>query len=95
MYYSIIAGWLYDKTIGEKLFMKLPEPLGSIIHKKYKEQIITLQLDSIATRIKFIIDQLVEKCTKIQIIKQLKGEYSIYKNIYTPQKYDNHEDNKL
>ena len=45
--------------------MKLPEPLGSIIHKKYKEQIITSQLDDIATKIKFIIDQLVEKCTEM------------------------------
>ena len=34
MYYSTIAGFFYDKIIGEKLFMKLPEPLGSIIYKK-------------------------------------------------------------
>ncbi|KAH7666057.1 hypothetical protein IHE45_13G076200 [Dioscorea alata] len=26
MYYSSIAGCFYDKTIGEKLFLKLPEP---------------------------------------------------------------------
>ena len=32
--------------------MKLPEPLSSIIHKKYKEQVITQQLDNIATKIK-------------------------------------------
>ena len=63
MYYNTIVGCFYDRTIGEKLFMKLPESLSSIIHKKYKEQIITPQLDNIATRIKFIIDQLVEKCT--------------------------------
>ena len=60
MYYNTVAGCFYDKTIGEKLFMKWPEPLGSIIHKKYKEQVITPQLDNIATKIKFIIDQLVE-----------------------------------
>ena len=38
MYYSTIAGCFYDQTIGENFFMKLPKPLGSIIHKKYKEQ---------------------------------------------------------
>ena len=43
--------------------MKLPEPLGNMIHKKYKEQAVTPQLDNIATNIKFIIDQLVEKYT--------------------------------
>ena len=57
MYYSIIAGCFYDKTIGVKLFMKLSEPLGSIIHKKYKEQTGIPQLDNIARRIKFIIEQ--------------------------------------
>ena len=43
--------------------MKLPEPLRSIIHKKYQEQTVIPQLNNIATRIKFIIDQLIEKCT--------------------------------
>ena len=57
--------------------MKLPEPLGSIIHKKYKEQTVIPQLDNIATRIKFIMEQLVEKCTKMQIVKQLKGIVSV------------------
>ena len=37
MYNSTIAECFYDKTIGEKLLMKLPELLGSIIHKKYTE----------------------------------------------------------
>ena len=91
MYYSTIAGCFYDQTIGEKLFMKLPEPLGSLIHKKYKEQTVIPQLDNIATRIKFIIEQLVEKCTEMQIVKQLKGEYSFCRNIYTPQRYDKNE----
>ena len=45
--------------------MKLPEPLRSVTHKKYKEQIVIPQLDIIATRIKFIIEQLVEKCTEM------------------------------
>ena len=45
--------------------MKLPEPLGSIIYKKYQEQVVIPQLDNIAIRIKFIIDQLVEKCTEM------------------------------
>ena len=45
--------------------MKLLEPLESIIHKKYREQIMIQQLDNIATRIKFIIDQFGEKCTEI------------------------------
>ena len=49
--------------------MKLLEPLESIIHKKYREHIMIQQLDYIATRIKFIIDQLVEKCTEMQIVK--------------------------
>ena len=65
MYYNTLAGCFYDKTIGEKLFMKLPEPLRSIIHKKYKEQVIIPQLYNIATKIKFIIDQLVEKYTEM------------------------------
>ena len=65
MYYSTLAGCFYDKTIGEKLFMKLLELLSSMIHKKYKEQVITPQLDNIATKIKFIIDQLVEKYTEM------------------------------
>ena len=71
--------------------MKLPKPLGIIIYKKYKEQVITPQLDNIATKIKFIIDQLVEKCTEMQIVKQLKEEYSFGRNIYTPQRYDKNE----
>ena len=91
MYYSTRAGCFYDKTIGEKLFMKLPEPLGSIIHKKYKEQTVIPQLDNTATRIKFILEQLVEKCTEMQIVKQLKEEYSFCRNIYTPQRYDKND----
>ena len=65
MHYSLIVGCFYDRTIGEKLFMKFPKPLGSIIHKKYKEQIVISLLDNIATRIKFVQDQLVKKCTEI------------------------------
>ena len=49
------------------------------------------QLDNIATKTKFIIDQLVEKCTKMQIGKQLKGKYSLRRNIYTAQRYDKNE----
>ena len=71
MYYSTIIGCFYDRTIGEKLFMKLPELLVCTIHKKYNEQIVTPQPDNIATRIKFIIDQLIEKYTEMQIVKQL------------------------
>ena len=37
MVYSIVAGCFYDRTIGEKLFMKLSEPLRSMIHKKYNK----------------------------------------------------------
>ena len=88
MYYNTIAWCFYNKIIGEKLFMKLPEPLGSILHKKYREQIVISQLDIIATRIKFMIKQLEEKGTKVQIVKQLKGEYCFSKIIYTPQWYD-------
>ena len=73
--------------------MKLPEPLGSIIHKKYKEQTVIPQLNNIATKIKFIIEHLVEKCTEVQIVKQLKGEYSFCRNIYTPQRYDKSDEN--
>ena len=48
--------------------MKLPNPLGSEIHKKFKEQqTIQSQLDNIATRIHFIVSQLVEKCKNIKI----------------------------
>lgn len=74
MYYSTKAGCFYDKTIGEKLFLKLPEPLGSIIHKKYNEQVLpkTLpQFVNIATKIKFIDDQFEEKRTELQIIREL------------------------
>ena len=91
MYYSMIAGWFYNKTIGEKLFTKLLEPSGNIIHKKYREQIVIPQLDNIETKIKYIIDQLVGKCTEIQIVKQLKSEYSFCRNIYTPQRYDKND----
>ena len=91
MYYSTRAGCFYDKTIREKLFMKLPEPLSSIIHKKYKQQTVIPQLDNIATTIKFIIEQLVEKCTEMQTVKQLKGEYSFCRNIYSPQRYDKND----
>ena len=73
--------------------MKLAKPLGSIIHKKNKEQTVIPQLDNIPTRIKFIIEQLVEKCTEMQIVKQLKREYSFCKNIYTPQRYDKSDKN--
>ena len=29
----------------------------------------------------------------MQIVKQLKGEYSFYRNIYTPQRYDKNDKN--
>lgn len=64
----------FVQTIGEKLFLKLLESLGSIIHKKYKESIVNepSQLVNIATKIKFIIEELDTKCTTIL----LKGEHS-------------------
>lgn len=89
MYYSSVARYYYDKSIGEKLFLKLPAPLGNQIHKQFKESHpnLTPQLDSIGFRINHIIDCLVQRCTEIQISRQLKGENSYCKNIYTPQNY--------
>lgn len=36
-YYSTLAGCFYDQTIGDKLFLKLPDPLGTEIRKEYKK----------------------------------------------------------
>lgn len=41
-----------------------------------------------ATHVKFVVDQLVEKCTELQIGNQLKGESSYCRNMYIPQRYD-------
>lgn len=73
-YYSTIAGCFYAENIGCTLFLKLPEPLGSIISKQLRETFIpntALHLINMATRIKFVVHQLVKKCTELQIGKLL------------------------
>lgn len=71
LYYSSIAGKLYDQDVGETLFQKLPGPLGLEIHRKYKEYIrdnpnMLPGLNNICTKIKFISDRYEEQLIQIQ-----------------------------
>ncbi|KAL3503976.1 hypothetical protein ACH5RR_033817 [Cinchona calisaya] len=98
VYYASFCGNTWNNEIGNKLFNKLPGALGLEINKRYREEVINKRMEtdkdigiSLGQRIMFIIKILVEKCTNIQISRQLKNETSFCSQIYTPQHYDKEE----
>ena len=69
---------------------KLPGALGKEIADRFQNDISDYKgtyIDHIGTRVWYIFRILKEKCTTIQITKQLKGEYDFYKEIFVPQQY--------
>ena len=99
VYLTTIAGNTFNKEIGEKLFHKLPGPLGLEIHTKWNElpevKNNPTSLWTITQRAQFIIKILEEKCVDLQIQKQLKQtDYKFCSEIYTPQTYGSNNKRK-
>ncbi|XP_031102655.1 uncharacterized protein LOC116006432 [Ipomoea triloba] len=87
------SGNYFSKDLGERLFSKLPGPLGKEIHDSWnlipKEELF----DNMGTRIQHVISELKTRCTYIQIQRDLKQKnVGFCKNIYTPQQYGRHPD---
>ncbi|WMV43464.1 hypothetical protein MTR67_036849, partial [Solanum verrucosum] len=93
-YYCTISGNSFDEELGKKLFNKLPGALGREIEEKWYKREGVIQNSngkwSIGHKVQHIMEVLTEKCTNIQIQKQLKqNEMSFCKNVmYTTQSYD-------
>ncbi|WMV29160.1 hypothetical protein MTR67_022545, partial [Solanum verrucosum] len=93
-YYCTISGNSFDEELGKKLFNKLPGALGREIEEKWYKREGVIQNPngkwSIGHKVQHIMEVLTEKCTNIQIQKQLKqNEMSFCKNVmYTTQSYD-------
>lgn len=90
-FFSLAArlGKALDPEIGEKNFRKLPGQLGVEIKEKWEKRDDINKTLGIGARIKHTYEILREKCTQIQIQKQLKKHsFSFCKDvIYTPQNY--------
>ena len=90
------SGNYFSKELGERLFTKLPGPLGKEIHENWKKLTIINEFDNIGIRIQFVISQLKDKCTYIQIQKDLKQKnVGFCKQIFTPQQYGRHPEDKV
>ncbi|WMV54601.1 hypothetical protein MTR67_047986 [Solanum verrucosum] len=93
-YYCTISGNSFDEELGKKLFNKLPGALGREIEERWYKREGVIQNPngkwSIGHKVQHIMEVLKEKCTNIQIQKQLKqNEMSFCKNVmYTTQSYD-------
>lgn len=96
-YLTTVSGNTFNREISEKIFTKLPGPLGLQIAKNWRESQQQYQgeeaeqLINIGVMSQFIIEQLQDICTKIQIQKQLKQGYGFCSQIYTAQHYGDKE----
>ena len=99
-YYCTISGNSFDDDLGKKLFNKLPGALGREIEDRWYKRDGVIQNPngkwSIGHKVQHVMEILTEKCTNIQIQKQLKqNEMSFCKNvIYTTQSYDKEKPKK-
>jgi len=71
-FYCNMAGCYYETSIADKLFLKLPGPLGQEIYKEFKENesFLVLESNNLGTRVLFVFKNLVEKCINIKITIQ-------------------------
>ncbi|CAI8597173.1 unnamed protein product [Vicia faba] len=79
------SGNYFSTELGERLFTKLPGPLGHEIQENWKKIEVNNEFDNIGIRIQYIIFEL-KKITYIQIQKELKQKnVGFCKQIYSPQ----------
>lgn len=86
---TVVSGNYYNPDLGEHLFSKLLRDLVKEIHKSWTYLKVPEVYNNIGIIIQHIVNKLKEKCTYIQIQKQLKNQqYRFCKQIYTSQQYD-------
>jgi len=70
--YASIAGGFTDKSLGEKLFLKLPGKLGQKIRDSWNNDQIDPVMNNLTIRIQHIMKVMEDTCTNIVINKQIK-----------------------
>lgn len=98
VYNATVSGNAFSTEIGERMFKKLPEPLGSQIEKSYIEFIKGKEktpFNNIEVRAHYVMKILEERCTYMKIQEQLKLDTKgTCANVYVPQQYGEHKDYK-